>query len=141
MQCPKCQGDASDFNTAEGIVVNFCSGCKGLWFDQGELALYNETESDIPDLITQLPQAHQTHYNCPRCQNEQLTELPYMAGEEVLIDWCPACHGAWLDQQELGKIEALATRYENHTARLRRGITQLEQAGYKIMSVKITTTE
>lgn len=136
MQCPKCQGDASDFNTAEGVVVNFCRGCRGLWFDQGELALYCETERDVPDLNTLLQQAHQTPYSCPRCHDRQLQELPYMAGEEVWIDWCPACRGAWLDHGEIGKIECLASRYESHTARLCRGIAQLAEAGFQIISVK-----
>lgn len=136
MQCPKCQDDASDFNTAEGVIVNFCRGCKGLWFDQGELALYCETEGDVPDLNALLPQAHQTAYRCPRCHDRQLMELPYMAGEAVLIDWCPACHGAWLDQGEISKVEDLASRYEGHTERLCRGIRQLEAAGFQIISVK-----
>jgi Zn-finger nucleic acid-binding protein len=136
MQCPKCQSDAPNFDTAEGVQVNFCNGCKGLWFDQGELALYCETEQDVPDLDNLLSQAKSTSYACPRCQDATLMELPYFAGEAVLIDWCPACHGAWLDPHELGKIETLATRYENHTERIRRGITQLEQTGFQIISVK-----
>lgn len=136
MQCPKCQSDAPDFNTAEGVLLNFCNGCSGLWFDRGELALYCETEHDVPDLVNLLPHANATPYSCPRCQDKPLMELPYFAGENVLIDWCPACHGAWLDQQELGKIEILASRYENHTQRIRRGITQLAQAGFQIIGAK-----
>ena len=136
MQCPKCQSNAPDFNTAEGVLLNFCNGCSGLWFDEGELALYCETEHDVPDLDALLSQARATSFACPRCQDERLMELPYFAGEDVLIDWCPACHGAWLDQQELGKIETLATRYENHTERFRRGIAQLEQAGFQIIEAK-----
>jgi Zn-finger nucleic acid-binding protein len=136
MQCPKCQNHAPDFNTKEGVMVNFCDACHGLWFDQGELALYCETQTDVPHIASLVHQAQATAYSCPRCLDRTLVELPYMAGEDVLIDWCPVCHGAWLDPKELGKIERLATRFETHTARLNRGIAQLEQAGYTILGIR-----
>ena len=41
--CPKCNKETlEDFNTAEGVVVDFCTGCKGVWFDSGELELLLE---------------------------------------------------------------------------------------------------
>lgn len=131
MQCPKCAGAATDFRTSEGVVVNFCGDCHGLWFDQGELALYCETQRDLPALETLLPQAHATVYACPRCADTRLVELPYFAGDDLLIDWCPGCRGAWLDAREIMKVETLAARYEDHTVRLRRGVQQLAAAGYR----------
>ncbi len=133
MQCPKCASEAPDFNTSDGVVLNFCNGCSGLWFDHGELALYCETESDVPNLRVLIPQAQPTAYACPRGCDTQLVELPYMPGEAVLIDWCPACHGSWLDAKEIMKIEQLATRHESHATRLKRGIRQLEDAGYVVL--------
>lgn len=136
MQCPKCQSPAVDFNTSEGVTVNFCSTCKGLWFDAGELALYCETESDVPQLTTRIASARPTAFLCPRCPQTSLAELPYMEGEEVLIDWCPACRGAWLDVGELRNVERLAARYENHIARLKRAVAELEQAGYSVIGMR-----
>ena len=136
MRCPKCASEAPGFHTHEGVVVNFCRGCSGLWFDHGELSLYGETERDVPNLEALLPHAQVTAYVCPHCPHRRLVELPYLAGEEVLIDWCPACHGAWLDAREIVKVEHLATRYEPHTARLLRGVSQLETAGYTLMRVR-----
>ena len=130
MQCPKCASEAADFQTSEGVVVNFCPGCLGLWFDQGELALYCETAEDLPHLDALMPQARPTTYACPRCQTSQLVELPYFPEDALLVDWCPGCHGAWLDAKEVIKIEDLAARRENHTVRLRRGVQQLVDAGY-----------
>ncbi len=138
MQCPKCKSEAPDFKTVEGVLLNFCNACHGLWFDRGELALYCETERDVPNIDALLPMAQDTPYACPRCPDEQLAELPYMAGEDLLIDWCASCHGAWLDAREIIKVEALSARYELHTARLLRGINQLENAGYVVMQVKTT---
>ena len=135
MQCPKCSGEAADFNTSDGVVVNFCRVCHGIWFDRGELALYCETEHDLPDLDLLLNQARLTPYLCPRCERTQLVEVPYMTGEDVLIDWCPQCRGAWLDAGEITKVEALAARHELHAVRLQRGIRQLEAAGFGVVGV------
>jgi len=37
MICPRCQGELFEV-TKQGVVIDHCSGCKGIWLDQGELA-------------------------------------------------------------------------------------------------------
>lgn len=137
MQCPKCHHAAADFRTSEGITVNFCRGCHGLWFDKGELALYCETESDLPHLDQLLPQAQATSYPCPSCAHTTLVELPYMVGADLQVDWCPHCHGAWLDAAELPKVERLATRLDSHVARLQRAMDELQRAGYSLLGFRV----
>jgi Zn-finger nucleic acid-binding protein len=137
MQCPKCHAAAADFHTSEGVTVNFCRGCSGLWFEKGELALYCETDSDLPHLEQLLPQAQTTAYACPHCASTRLVELPYMAGADLQVDWCPHCQGAWLDARELPKVERLATQFDSHTARLRRTVDELQRAGYNIVGWRV----
>ncbi len=38
MKCPKCGADMSEIEL-EGIMVDKCVGCEGLFFDRGELEL------------------------------------------------------------------------------------------------------
>ena len=38
MKCPKCGADMSEIEL-EGIMVDKCAGCEGLFFDRGELEL------------------------------------------------------------------------------------------------------
>jgi len=38
MRCPKCGAEMQEIKM-EGILVDKCSGCGGLYFDQGELEL------------------------------------------------------------------------------------------------------
>lgn len=135
MQCPKCQQHAADFRTSEGVTVNFCQGCKGLWFERGELALYCETPQDLPHLDTLLAQAQPTAFHCSKCQKALLT-LPYMAGEDLYIEWCPQCHGVWVDAGELPKIERLATRLESGLARAQRAMRELQRAGYQVIGTR-----
>lgn len=121
MQCPKCQDTAEDFQTSAGVTVNFCQGCKGLWFDEGEFARYCQTASDLAHLTSRLQEAHPTSFTCPRCLHSLLLEIPYQKGGALLIDWCPACHGVWLDAGELQHIQRLA-----HTATSREKLTLLQ---------------
>ncbi len=136
MQCPKCQQQATDFRTSEGVAVNFCQGCKGLWFEQGELALYCETPTDLPQLDRLLAQAKPTAFHCPKCQQTPLTALPYIEGEELSVEWCASCHGVWVDAGELPKIERLATRFESGLVRAQRALRELQRAGYQVMGTR-----
>ena len=37
MICPRCQGELFE-SVKQGVTIDHCSGCKGIWLDQGELA-------------------------------------------------------------------------------------------------------
>jgi hypothetical protein len=41
MKCPKCPGDLEEIEM-DGIMVDKCSGCGGVFFDQGEVDLLLE---------------------------------------------------------------------------------------------------
>ena len=38
MKCPKCGSDLEEINY-QGVMIDKCPGCKGIWLDQGELEL------------------------------------------------------------------------------------------------------
>lgn len=137
MKCPKCAAVAPPFATKEGVEMNFCRGCKGLWFDKGELALYCEAADDVHELEASLPTARETAYACTKCPGGvKLRELPYHPKEELLVDWCPTCHGAFLDAKELWHAERITARYEKQAVRLRRALERLAQDGYVVLGTK-----
>lgn len=37
MQCPRCEQGALDEREREGITVDVCRSCRGVWLDRGEL--------------------------------------------------------------------------------------------------------
>jgi uncharacterized protein len=37
MNCPRCQGAVLEEREREGVVVDACRTCRGLWLDRGEL--------------------------------------------------------------------------------------------------------
>ena len=45
MKCPRC-GDALTEDDYEGLIVDNCEKCGGVWFDSGELEKHLERNSD-----------------------------------------------------------------------------------------------
>lgn len=37
MKCPRCETATLDEREREGIVIDVCANCRGLWLDRGEL--------------------------------------------------------------------------------------------------------
>ena len=61
MICPRCQGELFE-TVKQGVAIDHCSGCKGIWLDQGELAKIiahmKEVESSL-DAEFRTPQGRQ----------------------------------------------------------------------------------
>lgn len=52
MKCPRCQADLA-ISDRQGIEIDFCPQCRGVWLDRGELdkiveraARYNDDDDD-----------------------------------------------------------------------------------------------
>ena len=65
-RCPRCPGQLEPVSY-EGVSLDVCRLCHGLWFDQGELAKFNRFDLDFPlspgNGITKKP----AEVCCPRC--------------------------------------------------------------------------
>ena len=89
----------------EGIELDVCLWCRGLWFDAGELALLAEKlgrtlsagEGGVVPAATS-----EKARPCPRC--DRAMEKVVLGGSSgVLLDRC-AGHGLWFDHGELGSL-------------------------------------
>ncbi len=50
MHCPRCEKTTLDEREREGVVVDVCQACRGIWLDRGELEkLIARTTADIDD--------------------------------------------------------------------------------------------
>tara|TARA_B100001248_G_C27398864_1_gene468067 strand:+ start:6504 stop:7019 length:516 start_codon:yes stop_codon:yes gene_type:complete len=116
MKCPRCKIENSLVpEIYEGVEIDRCHQCQGVWLDDGELVkiMQSEEESFSPELIQQaiaaaftgIPEAEtQSHETCPRC-DAALKAVNYAYSSGVVIDRCPEQHGLWLDNQEIDKIQ------------------------------------
>ena len=108
MDCPKCKIELHE-KTIQGIKVEECSKCEGIWFDKDELRqVKDKTDADLNWMdfeIWKHPEKFKagTHkYQCSQCGNT-MSVLDY-ADTKVEIDYCAKCQSIWLDKNELEKI-------------------------------------
>lgn len=99
IDCPKCMRQMAQM-PLEGLSVDFCPTCKGIWFDGGEL----ERGAGVPvgqsaTVYNSRPQP--TRYRCPRCSQE-LFERQIISDrkESLLVEQCHTCSGVFLDRGE-----------------------------------------
>ena len=99
LQCPKCNvpGFVVEY---EGVELDMCPDCGGIWFDRGELDLV--LGHDHP--VEKNP-AHtqEDHHECPICL-KKMDKVNIGPKARVLVDSCPNECGIWFDQGELGEL-------------------------------------
>jgi Zn-finger nucleic acid-binding protein len=135
MKCPKCSDEIRPIDSAEGVELDFCGSCKGIWFDAGEVAEYFELATDVPDLDTANATKGITNYHCPKC-DAILEEFRYSKLDDLLVDRCPGCGGIWLDQGEVPRLEQLSAKLEDPRSRILRTMKGLEAKGYRILGMQ-----
>ena len=112
--CVKCSS-ILDKATFQGLEVDLCPKCGGLWLDRGEITraakLPEKEMARLRDLLTGAsgppPLPTENKAPCPACPGS-LSEV--MLGA-VHVDYCGKCHGLFLDRGELSQaIEAVHAR-------------------------------
>ncbi|MBM3318135.1 MAG: zf-TFIIB domain-containing protein [Candidatus Eisenbacteria bacterium] len=109
MKCPACR-EPLVVVEREGIEVDWCAGCGGLWFDAGEIELLavatgREAGLAFSPPAGSAPEAAQRR--CPRCAR-RMEERALAQEPPVLLDFCASGHGIWFDRGELGAfVQAL----------------------------------
>ncbi|MEN6626284.1 MAG: zf-TFIIB domain-containing protein [Candidatus Sumerlaeia bacterium] len=85
----------------EGIEVDYCPRCGGIWLDRGELDLIATragAEPYEPEIVA--ASCEKSSRRCPRCTQTMQT----LAKSNIQIERCRRGHGYWLDRGELEKL-------------------------------------
>jgi uncharacterized protein len=113
--CPAC---GSNLNLYRVFSMQFegCPKCKGIWLVKDELRkLKNRVEGGslrwLNDEIENLEKTSviSTNRPCVKCKKVKMVSVNF-GKSSILIDWCPQCHGMWLDRSEFEAV----TEYLRH---------------------------
>lgn len=102
MRCPKCRSDMEQVEY-EGVEVDRCSVCDGVWFDEGEMDQLSS--SDAAKAIDTGSARQGRHlnvldeYRCPRCGGEMLKKTD-PDQTHIWYETCGDCHGSFFDAGE-----------------------------------------
>lgn len=94
--CPRC-GMSMVIVAVEGVELDCCTRCGGIWLDPGELRSLTLRDRDVPGAALQ---SRRSGYRCPVCE-ELMIESVFMRARNLLVDRCPAGHGVFLEKGEL----------------------------------------
>lgn len=108
--CPKCDSMLIAA-ILEGIEIDFCHKCRGVWLDGGELEeLAGMAPGQLKGPLVGFRDVESSggkRKMCPRCDMRLATMVSEREkGVPIELDRCPQGHGIWFDDGEL--IEVLA---------------------------------
>ncbi len=109
MICPTCNSDmiVVEHNRIE---LDYCTNCRGVWFDSGELELLLEsmnlegTDLFLGNILDSTEaKSSEKKRRCPVCRRK-MNKTTIGQDPEVLIDVCPQGDGLWFDGGEVGDL-------------------------------------
>lgn len=102
MKCPKCQAEMKKIEL-EGVEVDRCTGCYGIWFDfqeQQQLkAAPGAQRIDSGDAAVGEKMNLIDIINCPR-DGSRLTRMVDRQQPHLWYEACPVCYGVFFDAGE-----------------------------------------
>lgn len=110
MKCPKCHSPMGQVSY-ESIEVDRCTGCKGLWFDAGEMQALKKARV-AEDIDTGDPRTGERfnsvdRYNCPRCGGGMIRMVDARQSH-IWYEQCSSCNGLFLDAGEFEDISSFS---------------------------------
>lgn len=110
MKCPRTGSELKVIKVA-GVELDFSTQCGGVWFDQAELARFDESHEEAGEALADLMRESKSlnldlnaRLHCPKCKDVVLMRRYYSPKKSIAIDECPSCSGIWLDAGELKAI-------------------------------------
>jgi Zn-finger nucleic acid-binding protein len=109
MNCPKCKAEM-ELVTVEGVTVDRCGNCKGIWFDAGEQQALKDRKAveavDTGDAAVGKKMDKIHDIRCPRCD---VPMIRMVEADRELIDYeaCTKCFGVFLDAGEFKHMKDL----------------------------------
>ena len=104
LDCPRCWVAMKKEEVevlGPNVIIDRCPTCMGIWFDNKELKKILGNRKLAHFLTRHIGTQSKSKLVCPRCGG--LMDLEY--AEDVEIDVCLVCHGAWLDHSELERLK------------------------------------
>jgi len=104
MKCPKCkEKDMVPVFTEQGVEIDSCPDCRGIWLDKGEIFYFTKKPADIQkELDEAIKQGKPSERVCPRT-GKNMQEIKLLKGK-VILDYSPSSGGIWFDGAELKKL-------------------------------------
>jgi len=106
MRCPKCKADMEQVDY-DGIEIDRCNYCKGIWFDAGEREALRDKEAatavDTGDVKVGEEANKLDNYSCPRCSGAMVRVVDWHQ-THIWYEECSSCGGSFFDAGEFADL-------------------------------------
>ena len=116
MKCPDCNAELAR-GRRDGIDMDICPGCKGMWLTSQELNQLEDEVFDFGDnekgslMLASAPSARK----CPQC-GKLMRSFDYRF-YDLQMDFCGQLHGYWLTADEDKRVLELMRKEEKNLGR------------------------
>jgi Zn-finger nucleic acid-binding protein len=122
-KCPECSQEMRK-KEYEGVVIDICENCGGVWLDKDELYHILETREEkfsqsqqeevAPEkIIPPRPEDLIPQLNCPVC-GALMQRFAFGYSSGIILDRCPNGDGVWLDRGELEKVQIYKEKSQDY---------------------------
>lgn len=107
MNCPR-DASALESKTFGKETIRTCPQCAGMFLEHGQLnSVAEPTPGDLEFSTVDLDsfQHDDDHgvFQCPR-DATTMRKVDFNIETNIILDYCPQCHGFWLEANELARI-------------------------------------
>jgi Zn-finger nucleic acid-binding protein len=116
MKCPQCDAELAP-GKRDGIEMEICPSCKGMWLTCEELAQLEDEAFDFGDAEkgSLMLGATPTPRKCPQC-GKAMKSFQYRF-DDLRLDFCPELHGYWLDADDDKRVLEIMRKDETNLGR------------------------
>jgi hypothetical protein len=103
MNCPACKNPMVILELNQ-VEIDYCSECKGIWLDNGELDLIfsSSDRKEISKSFSIKNDFDVIKRRCPNCKRKM--DKVEFENTGIVIDKCTDDHGVWFDSGEFKSI-------------------------------------
>ncbi|MEO8232460.1 MAG: zf-TFIIB domain-containing protein [Ignavibacteriota bacterium] len=114
MNCPACKNSMVILELNQ-VEIDYCSACKGIWFDNGELELIfsNSDNKTIAKSFSIKKDFDEAKRRCPICKKKM--DKVEFENTNIILDRCSNNHGLWFDN---GELQALLKSAEDNNNKM-----------------------
>lgn len=109
IRCPKCRADMEQI-VHEGVEIDRCITCNGIWFDAGEVQLLANKEAAAAIDTGKASEGKQYNlvddYRCPRCGGDMEKHVDSQQ-RHIWYESCSSCEGSFFDAGEFRDLAQL----------------------------------
>ena len=103
MKCPNCDGiDLRPVLTRQGVEVEYCDSCQGVWLDRGELSLFSRDPGSMAEKLEKAMEKRVPTLKPSPRTGQAMEVISYPGGPQ--LNHCPDSGGLWFDGGELRSI-------------------------------------